>query len=74
MNSEILVLMPYVPIITFNSCITMLVMCLPTDVCLTAGPGVGLSILAWSHIFEEIDHEFISMVIFIPSPESFKKG
>ena len=30
--------------------------------------------LAWSHTFVEIDHEIISMVILIPSAESFKNG
>ena len=29
---------------------------------------------AWSHTFVEIDHEIISMVILLPSAESFKKG
>ena len=50
------------------------VMCLATDVSLTADPGVASSILAWSHTFLEIDHEIISTVILLPSTESFKKG
>ena len=50
------------------------VMCLATDVSLTADPGVGSLIPARSHIFVEIDHEIISMVILLPSAESFKKG
>ena len=49
-------------------------MCLATDVCLTADPGVASSIPAWSHTFVEIDHEIISVVILLPSTESFKKG
>ena len=32
---------------------------LATDANLTADPGVGSSILAWSHTFMEIDHEII---------------
>ena len=47
--------------------------CLATDASLTADPGVGSSILARSHTFVEIDHEIISMVILLPSAESFKK-
>ena len=50
------------------------VMCLATDVSLTADPGFGSLIPARSHIFVEIDHEIISMVILLPSAESFKKG
>ena len=49
-------------------------MCLATDKSLTADPEVGSSILAWSHTIVEIDHEIISMVILLPSTESFKKG
>ena len=48
-------------------------MCLATDACLTADPGVVISIPAPSYTFVEIDHEMISMVILLPSPESFKK-
>ena len=50
------------------------VTCLATYACLTADPGVESSIPAWSHTFVEIDHEIISMVILLPSAESFKKG
>ena len=50
------------------------VMCLATDVSLTADPGVVSSIPARSHSFVEIDHEIISTVILLPSAESFKKG
>ena len=42
--------------------------------CLTANLGVMSSIPARSHTFVEIDHEIISMVILLPSTESFKKG
>ena len=48
--------------------------CLATDVCLTADPRVASSILVRSHTFVEIDHEMISMVILLPSADSFKKG
>ena len=48
--------------------------CLATDASLTADPGVSSLIPARSHTFVEIDHEIISMVILLPSPESFKKG
>ena len=48
------------------------VMCLATDACLTADPGVASSIPARSHTFVEIDHEMISMVILLPSADSFK--
>ena len=36
--------------------------------------GLRDSIPTWSHTFVEIDHEIISMVILLPSAESFKKG
>ena len=49
-------------------------MCLATDASLTADPGVASSMLALSRTFVEIDHEMISMVILLPSTESFKKG
>ena len=48
--------------------------CLATDACLTADPGVASLIPVWSHTFVEIDHEMISTVILLPSPDSFKKG
>ena len=50
------------------------VTCLVTDASLTADPGVASSIPARSHTFVEIDHEIISMVVLLPSAESFKKG
>ena len=50
------------------------VTCLAKDASLTADPGVASSIPARSHTFVEIDHEIISMVILLPSAESFKKG
>ena len=49
-------------------------LCLATDACLTADPGVSSSIPVWSHTFMEIDHEIISTIILLPSAESFKKG
>ena len=62
--------------ITFSNLgrVAQSVMCLATDASLTADPGVGCLILAQSHTFVEIDHEIISMVILLPSAESFKKG
>ena len=45
-------------------------MCLTTDTCLTADPGVASSILAQSHTFAEIDHELISTAILLPSADS----
>ena len=50
------------------------VTCLAANASLTADPGVASSIPAQSHTFVEIDHELISMVILLPSAESFKKG
>ena len=50
------------------------VMCLATDASLTADPRVASFIPAPSHTFVEIDHEIISMVILLPSAESFVKG
>ena len=50
------------------------VTCLATDASLTADPGVASSIRVPSHTFVEIDHEIISMVILLPSAESFKKS
>ena len=50
------------------------VTCLATDGSLTADPGVASSIPVRSRTFVEIDHEIISMVILLPSAESFKKG
>ena len=46
---------------------------LATDANLTADPRVASSTLAWSHTFVEIEHEILSMVILLPSAESFKK-
>ena len=45
-------------------------MCLPANACLTAKPGVSSSIQVWSHTFDEIDHEIVSMVILLPFAES----
>ena len=41
---------------------------------MSADPGVASSIPALSHTYVEIDHEIISMVILLPSADSFKKG
>ena len=48
--------------------------CLTTDACLTAVPGVANSIPARSHTLVEIDHEMISTVSLLPPAESFKKS
>ena len=50
------------------------VTCLATDACLTADPGVASSIPVRSRTFVEIDSEMISMVILLPSADSFNKG
>ena len=42
--------------------------------CLAADTGVASSIPARYHTFLEIDHEIISTVILLPSPDSFKNG
>ena len=54
--------------------VAQLVTCMATDACLTADPEVANSIPARSHTFVGIDHEIISMVILLPSADSFKKG
>ena len=36
---------------------------------LTANPGVASLTPSWSHNFTEIDHEIISMAIFLPSSD-----
>ena len=64
----------HVPISFLPGHLGQSVTCLATDMSLTADPGVASSILAWSHTFVEIDHEIVSMVILLPSAESFKKG
>ena len=45
-----------------------------TKACQTADPGVASLIPARYHTFVEFDHELISMVILLPSADSFKKG
>ena len=42
-------------------------MCLTTDTCLTADPGVASLVMARSHTLAEIDHEIISVVILLLS-------
>ena len=54
--------------------VAQLVTCPDIDACLTADPGVASSIPSRPHTFVEIDYEIISMVILLPSAESFKKG
>ena len=53
--------------------IALSVACPAKDASLTADPGIASLILVRSHTFLEIDHEIISMVILLPSAESFKK-
>ena len=43
------------------------VVCLTTDVCLTADPEVACSIPARSHTFVEIDHEINNVTILFSS-------
>ena len=50
------------------------VTCLATEACLTADPGVTSSILDRSHTFMKIGHEIISVVILLPSAESYQDG
>ena len=57
-----------------QGCVAQSLMRLATEASLTADPGVTSLIPAQSHTFVEIDHEIISMVILLPSAESFKKG
>ena len=49
-------------------------MCLATEACLTAYPGVASSIPTRFRTFVEIDHEIISTFILLLSTESFKNG
>ena len=51
-------------------CLGQFVMCLATDVNLTADPGVVSSIPDRSHTFVEIDHEKNFRVILLPYVES----
>ena len=60
--------------ILVNFRVAQSVKCLATDACLTADPGVTSSIPVRTHTFVEIDHEMISMIILLPSADSFKKG
>ena len=46
------------------------VTCLTADMYLTADPVVASLIPAWSHTFQDIDHEIISMAILLPSTDS----
>ena len=55
-------------------CVAQSITLLATDASLTADPGVSRLIPAQSHTFVKIDHEMISMIIRLPSAESFKKG
>ena len=61
-SSELLLLKVYYRkhLISLPGLIAQSVMCLATDACLTADPGVTSSIPARSHTFAEIDHEIIS--------------
>ena len=60
--------------ILLPGCVVQSVMCLATDACLTADPGVASLIPARSHTFVKLDHEIISSVILLPSADPFKKG
>ena len=52
-------------------CVAQAVTCLATDASLTADPGVMSLIPARSHTFVVIDHEMISTVILLSSPDFF---
>ena len=54
--------------------VAKLVMCLVTDACLTADPGVGTLIPARSCTFVEIYHKIIYAVILLSPANSFKEG
>ena len=45
-------------------------MCLATESCLTADPGVASLILAQYHTFVEINHKIISTVVLLSSADS----
>ena len=47
------------PPVMIPGCVAQSVKCLATDTSLTADPGVGSLIPAWSRTFLEIDHEII---------------
>ena len=64
----------YLLLIISPGCVAQSVTCLATDASLIADPGVASSIPVRFHTFVEIDHGIISMVILLPSAESFKKG
>ena len=73
-NVSLHVVLLFIPLNFLMGRIAQSVTCLATDTSLTAEPGVTSSITAWSHAFVEIDHIIISIVILLPSAESFKKG
>ena len=50
--------------------VAQLVTCLNADTCLTEDPGVASLIPGQSHTLAEIDHEIVSMAIFLPSAAS----
>ena len=49
-------------------------MCLATDACLTADPGLASSIPARFYTFLQIDHEIITTVILLSSAEFISKS
>ena len=53
--------------------VAQLVTCLAADTCLTADPRVASSSPVWFHYFEEIDHEIVSMVIFLLLSQGYKQ-
>ena len=59
-------------VLSMSGHVTQSHMCLATDACLTADSGS--SIPAHYHTFMDFDHKIISMVILLPSADSFKKG
>ena len=78
MNCKLLLM---IKIITYMDCKLLLIATamtaqsvtrLATDASLTADSGVESWIPARSNTFVEIDHEIISLVILLPSADSFK--
>ena len=57
------------PVLKRRGGIAQSVTCLTVESCLTADPGVTISIPAWPYTFAEIDHEIIPTAILLPSTD-----
>ena len=64
----------YIHVHTVAMKVSVTPMCVCVELTINSFPGVASSTPARSHTFVEIDHEIISMVILLPSADSFKKG